>query len=69
MASRIVAVDGVDGQAVARCADEYATELEALDTDIADLTARLPVERRILVTTTMPTATSPSGTGSRSSER
>ena len=50
LASRIVAIDGVDGQAVARCADEYVTELEALDTDIADLTARLPVERRILVT-------------------
>ncbi len=46
-----MAVDaGFDADTVAACADDYRTELAALDAEIAGLLAPLPVENRRMVT-------------------
>lgn len=43
-------VEGLDHEALAVAVDDYAAELEALDAEVEDLVAAVPVERRVLVT-------------------
>jgi zinc/manganese transport system substrate-binding protein len=50
LTERIATATGVDAATLEECADDYAAEVQALDTEIASIVETLPAERRVLVT-------------------